>query len=203
MNKNIFLPTLIAIMMISIFSYMSSGLSLIVTFVPGVILAYIFYFLFCYKSNPKSSEVLPLYILGIGFQLLHFAEEHATGFDIHFGQLFGGEPYGHNLFVSFNMISYCMFLIGGYAIYKGFKPLMIIAMFFIAYGMLGNCIGHIWYSIAVKGYFPGLYTSFLNLPLSIILLRKLWKSRIPETNKMEQLRRFNETSKKTATAASF
>jgi hypothetical protein len=203
MNKNILLPTLIAIVMISIFSYMSSGLSLIVTFVPGVILAYIFYFLFCYKSNPKSSEILPLYILGIGFQLLHFAEEHATDFDIHFGQLFGGEPYGHNLFVSFNMISYCMFLVGGYAIFKGFKPLMIIAMFFIAYGMLGNCIGHISYSIAAKGYFSGLYTSFLNLPLSIVMLRKLWRSRMPEMNKTKQLKRFNLAKEEPVNANSF
>jgi hypothetical protein len=172
--------------MISIFSYMSSGLSLIATFVPGVVLAYIFYFLFCYKTNPKPAEILPLYVLGIGFQLLHFAEEHTTDFDVHFGQLFGGEPYGHNLFVTFNMISYFMFLVGGYAIYKGFKPLMIIAMFFISYGMLGNCIGHIGYSIAAKGYFSGLYTSFLNFPLSIIMLRRLWKSRNDEVKKSKE-----------------
>jgi hypothetical protein len=104
MNKNILIPTTIAVVMISIFSYMSSGLSLIVTFVPDVVLAYIFYFIFCYRSNPKPAEILPLYILGIGFQLLHFAEEHATDFDIVFPQLFGGKAFGHSLFVTFNMV---------------------------------------------------------------------------------------------------
>jgi hypothetical protein len=70
-----------------------------------------------------------------------------------------------------------MFLVGGYAIFKGIKPLMVIAMFFISYGMLGNCIGHIAYSLAVGGYFSGLYTSFLNFFLSFIVLKKLWKTR--------------------------
>jgi hypothetical protein len=177
MNKNIILPTVIAIAMISIFSYMSAGLSLIVTFVPGVVLAYIFYFLFCYRKNPDPAEVLPVYFLGIGFQLLHFAEEHATNFDRDFALLFHAAPYNHNLFTSFNMISYFMFLVGGYAIYKGIKPLMIIAMFFISYGMFGNCIGHISYSLVVKGYFSGFYTSFLNFVLSFVILKRLWKQR--------------------------
>lgn len=178
MNRNILIPTMIAVGMITIFSMLSSGLSLIVTFVPGVILAYVFYFLFCYKHNPDARDMLPVYFLGIGFQLLHFAEEHTTHFEVVFPELFHGHPYGHNLFVTFNMIAYFMFLIGGYAIYKGIKPLMMFAMFFIAYGMLGNCIGHIAFSVAVHGYFSGLYTSFLNFFLSVIILRKLWKTRL-------------------------
>jgi hypothetical protein len=174
MNKNLVIPTIIALIMISYFTYMSSGLSLIVTFVPGVLLAYVFYLRFCYKKNPDPAKVLPMYFLGIGFQLLHFAEEHATKFDTVFAELFNGEPYNHNFFTSFNMISYFMFLLGGYGIYKGIKPLMMIAMFFVSYGMFGNCIGHVSYSIAVNGYFSGLYTSFLNFVLSIFLIRRLW-----------------------------
>ncbi len=177
MKANIIIPTVIALVMISIFTYLSSGLSLIVTFVPGVVLAYIFYFLFCYRKNPDPVKILPIYFLGIGFQLLHFAEEHATHFDTVFAELFNGKPYDHNFFTTFNMISYFMFLLGGYAIYKGIKPLMIIAMFFVAYGMFGNCVGHIGYSLAVKGYFSGFYTSFLNFILSFVLIRKLWKLR--------------------------
>jgi len=182
MKKHIVIPTTIAITMIVVFSYLSSGLSLIVTFVPGVILAYIFYWMFCFKSNPNATDILPLYFLGIGFQMLHFAEEHATNFDVVFPALFKGQPYAHNLFVTFNMCAYFLFLIGGYAIYKGFKPLMIFAMFFIAYGMIGNCIGHISFAIMVKGYFSGLYSSFLNFFLSIILLKKLWQGTKPPSH---------------------
>ncbi len=178
MNKNIIIPTGIAVAMIALFCYLSSGLSLIVTFVPGVIVAYIFYFIFCFKNDPAPRDILPIYFLGIGFQLLHFAEEHATNFDIVFPALFNGRSYSHNLFVTFNMIAYFMFFVGGYAIYKGIKPLMMLAMFFIAYGMLGNCIGHIGFAIAVKGYFSGLYTSFPNFFLSLILLKKLYKTRL-------------------------
>lgn len=166
MNSNIIIPTGTAIVMIALFSYLSSGLSLTVTFVPGVVLAYIFYFMFCFKNNPNPQDILPVYFFGIGFQLLHFAEEHASNFDIAFPALFNSQTYNHNLFVSFNMIAYFLFLIGGYAIYKGIKPLMMLAMFFIAYGMLGNCIGHIGFALAVKGCFSGLYTSFLNFSLS-------------------------------------
>jgi hypothetical protein len=52
------------------------------------------------------------------------------------------------------------------AIHRGIKPLIIIAMFFMAYGMFGKAIGHIGYSLAVKGYFSGLHTGFLNFVLS-------------------------------------
>ncbi len=51
---------------------------------------------------------------------------------------------------------------------------MFVAMFFVVYGMAGNAIGHIAYCIMVKGYFPGIYTSFLNLLLAPVLIKHLW-----------------------------
>ena len=84
MTRNLLLPTLMAIGMIGAFSYSSSGLSLIVTFVPGVVLAYILYLLTCYRVNPVAEQLVPAYFLSLGVEFLHFAEEHHTRFDMDF-----------------------------------------------------------------------------------------------------------------------
>ncbi len=162
--------------MIVLFCAVSEGYSLIFTFVPAVPVALWLYFKTTY-SSANNTPILPYYLLGLGFQFIHFAEEHAMGFEQQFGPLFGGHPYNHNTFVTFNMLAYCMFIIGGIALMKNWKPLQMFAMFFIVYGMVGNAIGHVVFCIMVKGYFPGIYTSFLNLVLSIILIRKLFETR--------------------------
>lgn len=177
MKRDIIVPSVIAIVMTVLFTMLSQGLSLIVTFVPAIPIALWLYFKTCYNKTVNVSEVLPLYLLGIGFQFVHFAEEHVFGFDEKFGPLFGGNAYDHNLFVSFNMFAYLLFILGAIAFYKNFKPFMFVAMFFIVYGMIGNAIGHIMYGAMVKGYFPGIFTSFLNLLIAPKLIQSLWKSK--------------------------
>lgn len=159
--------------MIGVFSYFSQGYSLIFTFVPAVPIALWLYFKACYKAEVNKIQVLPYYLLALGFQFIHFAEEHAFGFEKEFGPLFGGKPYNHDMFVTFNMFAYFMFIVGGIAFYKNWKPLQMFALFFIIYGMAGNAIGHIVFCIMVKGYFPGIYTCFLNLILFPFLIKKL------------------------------
>lgn len=175
MKRDLFLPAIMATVMVVLFSWLSVGLSLVLTFVPAVPVAYWLYWRTCYRHNPDPAKVLPLYLLGICFQLVHFAEEHAYGFDVAFGMLFGGRPYAHNFFVTFNMCAYFLFILGGIGLYKGIKPLMFIAMFFITYGMVGNAIGHVGFCTAVHGYFPGIYTCFFNLFLGAYLIKVLWQ----------------------------
>ncbi|WP_374726375.1 hypothetical protein [Mucilaginibacter pocheonensis] len=170
-------PWVIAIVMISLFCWLSEGWSLIVTFVPAVPVAVWLYFKTCYYTKPEPAAVLTLYLVGVGFQLLHFAEEHAFGFEKQFGVLFGGQPYNHNLFVTFNMAAYFMFILGAIGFYKGIRPFMFFGLFFIVYGMIGNAVGHIGFCFAVGGYFPGIYTCFFNLFVGIVLIRKLFKYR--------------------------
>ena len=177
MKRDIIVPVFIALAMTATFSFLSEGLSLIVTFVPAIPIALWLYFKTCYNRSILIEKVLPVYLLGIGFQLIHFTEEYLFGFHEKFGPLFGGNAYDHNLFVAFNMFAYLLFILGGISFYKNFKPLMFVAMFFVVYGMAGNAIGHIVYCIMVKGYFPGIYTSFLNLILAPALIKHLWKSR--------------------------
>jgi len=177
MKRDIIVPCIIALAMTIVFTSLSEGLSLIVTFVPAIPIALWLYFKTCYNRTIPVSKVLPLYLLGIGFQLVHFTEEYLFGFHEKFGPLFGGNTYNHNLFVSFNMFAYLLFILGAISFYKNFKPLMFVAMFFIVYGMAGNAFGHIAYCIMVKGYFPGIYTSLLNLLLAPVLIKHLWKAR--------------------------
>ena len=181
MKRDIIAPCIIATAMALLFTTLSQGWSLILTFVPAIPVALWLYFKVCYNRTIPVAQVFPLYILGIGFQLIHFAEEYMFGFADKFGPLFGGKPYDHNLFVCFNMAAYFLFILGAIAFYKNFKPLMFVAMFFIVYGMLGNALWHIVYCFMVKGYFPGIYTSLLNLAIAPLLIKKLWK---PALNKI-------------------
>jgi len=175
MNKNIVVPILIAIGMISVFSYFSSGLSLIVTFVPGVILALIFYFLTVYKRQPEPDRILPLYLLALGIQFLHFAEEYITGFNHKFPGLFNSPEYPINTFVAFNMFAYFLFALSAIMIYKKIKPPMMIPLFFIMYGIIGNAIAHLIFCIVVGGYFSGFYTSLIYWIIGPILIKRLWE----------------------------
>ena len=176
MRRDIIIPCLIAVAMGTVFTIVSEGLSLIITFVPAIPVALWLYFKTCYARTIQVPKVLPLYLLGMGFQFIHFAEEHMFGFDEKFGMLFGGCGYDHNFFVGFNMLAYFLFSLGAIGLYKNFKPFMFVAMFFIVYGMLGNAIGHIAYCAMVRGYFPGIYTSLLNLIIGPLLIRQLWYS---------------------------
>ncbi len=100
MRKDLLIPTLIAALLRVLFSIFSSGLSLIVTFVPGMVLAYVLYLFTFYRKLPIPEQFLPLYFFALAVQFLHFAEEHATYFDIVFPALFNAAPYPHNLFLA-------------------------------------------------------------------------------------------------------
>jgi len=175
MNKNAIIPVIIALTMITGFSYFSSGLTLIVTFVPGVILALFFYFLTFYKKFPKPKRIIPLYLLALGIQLLHFTEEFLMGFNHRFPALFSSPEYSIELFVAFNMFAYFLFLMGAIFIQKEIKPPIIIPLFFVVYGTIGNAIAHLIFSIISGGYFPGLYTSLLDWIIGPILIYRIWK----------------------------
>jgi len=161
--------------MVSGFTYFSSGLSLIVTFVPGVLVALIFYFLTVYHKMPEPKKILPLYLLGLGVQFLHFAEEFVTGFNYKFPGLFNSPEYPLNTFVVFNMFSYFMFALGAIMIYKKIRPPMIIPLFFVAYGIVGNAIAHAIFCFVEGGYFPGIYTSLIYWLLGPALVWAIWK----------------------------
>lgn len=161
-RQDLIIGTIIALALGTVFVYLSSGLSLIVTFVPGLVFTWLAY-LWLYRKQtplPSGATFLPLFFTTLAMQFLHFAEEHTTGFRIQFPLLYGGTPYSDNLFVFFNMISYFVFALGCILVFtKQVRFLLLPVLFFIIYGALGNAISHTWWSLYLQAYFPGLVTA--------------------------------------------
>jgi len=147
-------------------------------FVPAMVLALVCYFRTGYLRMPKPERVLPVYLLALAIQFLHFTEEYVYGFHLRVVEILDGvPPFTANAFVAFNMIAYCLFLLAGLGMYKGMKFPMILVWFFTLGGALGNALWHPLLAIKVGGYFPGLFTSFAYLIVGPILFMRLWESR--------------------------
>ena len=149
----------IASIMLASFTIFSSGASLRVTFVPGVVIAGgVWVVLVRRRWTPsKRDRLLVPYFGAIALQVLHFAEEFITGFHERFPALYGAAPYPATTFVTFNMAAYAVFIVAGLVTFAaGRRTLLIPVLFFIVYGMVGNAVSHVTWSIATGGYFPGL-----------------------------------------------
>jgi hypothetical protein len=171
---NLIVPSLIAIIAIIIFFLVHPAQKL--SFVPAMVLAFVCYLRTSYREMPKAERVLPIYLVALAIQFLHFTEEYVYGFQFRVTEIMAGmPPFDPNVFLAFNMIAYCLFLLAGLGMYKGMKFPMIIVWFF-AICVLGNAAWHLLLTLKVGGYFPGLYTSFPGWILGPILLRRLWRS---------------------------
>jgi hypothetical protein len=169
---NLIIPSLIAIISIVIFFLVHPAQKF--SFAPAMVLAFVCYLRTSYREMPKAERVLPVYLVALAIQFLHFTEEYVYGFQFRVTEIMAGmPPFNVNVFVAFNMIAYCLFLLAGLGMYKRMKFPMIIVWFF-AICVLGNAIWHLLLTLRVGGYFPGLYTSFAGWILGPILLRQLW-----------------------------
>lgn len=168
-------PGLITLTLIGLWAHLSHGLSFWVTFIPGIVIAYAAYLLTSYRKMPEARDVLPIYLAGVAWQFLHFSEEFATKFYIHWPvDVFHSTPMGTTEFVLVNMLSYAVFLAGAVALIYRFKPLMLVVWFFAVMGEVGNVIGHLVYPLVThETYFPGLYTSLAYLVLGPMLIARL------------------------------
>ncbi|NUM76966.1 HXXEE domain-containing protein [candidate division KSB1 bacterium] len=181
-KKDLVIGTVIAIVMAAIFSLLSSGMSLIVTFVPGIAFAWLAYVWLYAKQTklPNSEEFLPLFFALLAVQFIHFAEEFTTAFRVKFPLLYGGVPYSDNLFVTFNMVAYFIFTVACLlAFTKNLKFLLVPVLFYIVYGAIGNAISHTWWSLYLRSYFPGLVTAQIYWIAGPFVLCKLLGSRKP------------------------
>jgi Protein of unknown function with HXXEE motif len=170
---NLIVPAIITIIAIVIFFLVHPAQRF--SFAPAMVAAFICYLLTSYREMPKIDRVLPIYLLALAVQFLHFTEEYIYGFHLRVTEIMSGmPPFKPNVFVAFNMIAYCLFLLAGLGMYKGIKSAMIIVWFFVIGGVLGNAIWHRLLALRVGGYFPGLYTSFAYWILGPILVRRLW-----------------------------
>jgi hypothetical protein len=175
-QKDLVLGTIIAILMATIFILLSSGKSLIVTFVPGVVISWLI-FVRLYQREvklPETSRLMPLYFIALSVQFLHFAEEFTHDFASRFPALYQGPAYSINTFLAINMISYAIFTLAFLLVFiKGKRFLLLPVLFFIVYGVMGNAIAHTVWSIYLQGYFPGFFTAQLYWFFGPLLLYNL------------------------------
>ena len=163
--------------MATTFTLVSSGPSLLVTFVPGVALAYALFWTTCWRQMPEPSRILPIYLIALAVQFLHFTEEYLTRFDIRFPGLWSAPAYPRDVFVGFNMVAYAAFTVGALILFYRVRAVAMVPLFFVAYGVIGNAIGHAAFCIGVRGYFPGFWTSLAYWVLGPLLLKRLWETR--------------------------
>lgn len=140
--KDFGIGTVIIIVMAFLFASVG-GKPLIVTFIPGLIVSWLVY-LWMYRNKtelPEWSTFSPTYFLTIAWQFIHFTEEYLTGFYNRFPSLYGHTPYSLNLFISFNMVSYFVFVVACLLVFtRSLKFLAVPVLFFLVYGAMGNAI---------------------------------------------------------------
>jgi hypothetical protein len=107
-RRDLAIGTVIALIMGTAFARLSSGASLLVTFIPGLAVSWLLFLRLYLKRTPlpDGARFLPVFFTALAVQFVHFAEEFLTGFPARFPALYGGAAYPEGMFVTFNMASY-------------------------------------------------------------------------------------------------
>lgn len=180
MKKEVLVPVLIGLVMILILIWVSSTMPVVLVFIPGVLVTFLFYMKTYFRKTPGPKGILPLYLLALGIQFIHFTEEYVNGFTVEIPKLLGQAEYPIDYWLTFNMLAYFIFIIGGIILFEKKKEYMIIPLFFIVVGVIFNTVAHILTAIYVGGYFPGLYSVLLYLIVGPLLISKIIKeTKIP------------------------
>jgi hypothetical protein len=171
------IPSAMAAGSIAVFSRMSHGNTLRYTFVPTMAASWLLYMTSLRRRQPDLDRLMPLYFIALAWQFVHFVEENQTGFRYRWPvEIFRTEPYGDKEFVAINVVSYAIFILAGVALMGHRRELALPAVFFAVMGVMFNGIQHPLYAWMVRGYFPGLVTSTVDLALGPVLLKRLLTS---------------------------
>ena len=137
----------------------------------GLVIAYLLWATARWKNDP--AKILPMYLLAIAVQCLHFAEEFVTGFQREFPKLVGTE-WSDARFVTFNMAWLAVFVLAGLGVYRRMQLAYLVVLFLALAGGVGNGAGHLLLSATQGRYFPGAATAPLCLLAGIALLTRLF-----------------------------
>lgn len=124
------------------------------------------------RRLPETQRFLSVYLGAVAWQLLHYVEEFATGFQQRLPALLGTEEWSDERFLAFNMVFYALFLVGAIGVLRGIRPLAYFVCFFIL-AMFLNGVGHAGLALWVGGYFPGLGTGLVSFAWALALMRQL------------------------------
>ena len=178
-KRDLVVGSLIAVVMATVFVQIGST-ALEATFLPSLFAGWAIFawMYFRKKALPGGAVFIPLYLVGIAWQFIHFNEEFSTGFARMFPILYGLPPFSNDRFVSINMISYFLFTVSALLVFvKQLRFLMVPVLFFIMAGALGNAVWHSWWVIWLQGYFPGFVSALVYWVIGFILLNSLIKDR--------------------------
>jgi uncharacterized protein with HXXEE motif len=120
-----------------------------------------------------AAAILPLYLLAIAVQCLHFTEEYVTGFQHQFPKLFG-DDWSDARFVTFNMLWLAAFVLAGLGVYRRVQLAYLIVIFLSLIGGVGNGVSHLVLGAMYGRYFPGVITAPFCLLMGILVLARLF-----------------------------
>jgi hypothetical protein len=127
------------------------------------------------SADPKRlRSAVHLAIIAILFQVIHFAEELATGFHQRFPELLGLAPWPLGFFVSFNLIWLGAWIFSVFGLAARWR-VALFPLWFLGLGCVANGIAHPLFSLRTGGYFPGLFTSPVVGVAGVLLLRWLFR----------------------------
>jgi len=178
-QKDLAIGTAIAIVMGIVFVAVG-GAPLLVTFVPGLVVAWGVFAWMQRTSTPlpQVDAAYPIYFGALAWQFIHFTEEFITGFRSAFPPLFHAPGYGAELFVGINMFSYFVFTVAFLLVFaKGLNFLYVPVLFFAVYGAVGNAIAHVLWVVWERAYFPGFFTALAYWVIGPALLVRLTGSK--------------------------
>jgi len=155
---------------------MSRELSSILVGTSGLTLAAIAAVALTFNRGVVASEHVPrirrVAAVAVLFQLGHFAEESSRQFPVRFPEVVGLTPWPREFFVAFNLTWLVVWVLAIVGIARlprvGAFPL-----WFLAIACVANGVIHPILSLAVAGYFPGLWSSPLVGILGVGLFRSL------------------------------
>jgi uncharacterized protein with HXXEE motif len=131
------------------------------------------------KPDPQRRDrVINLLLIGISLQCLHFLEEFVTRFNVRFPQELGLPAWSGEFFVAFNLCWTAVWILSAVGLRYNWRLAHFAVWFFIV-AMLLNGVAHPVLAIAVGGYFPGLWTSWLVGFIGVILGQNFWKFTSP------------------------
>jgi len=137
----------------------------------GLVVAYVVWV--AARWHNDAAAVLPIYLLAVAVQCLHFTEEYLTGFQRQFPKLFG-DNWSDARFVTFNMLWLATFVLAGLGVYRRVQLAYLVVLFLALVGGVGNGASHLVLSVAYGRYFPGLITAPCCLLAGIALLARLF-----------------------------
>ena len=178
-TRDLAVGSAIAVIMAATFIVIG-GTPLIATFIPSLVVAWVTFLIMYLKRRPlpRGNVFVPLFLLALAWQFLHFNEEFATGFARLFPTLYGTAPFSDVKFLTINMVSYFLFAVTCVLVFtKGLRFLVVPVLFFVFAGALGNAVWHTWWVIWLGGYFPGFVTAQLYWFIGFVLLSVVFGSR--------------------------